>query len=280
MKWIALDIDGTITDKMHTIPKRVVSYLKNLQNRGWKIIVLTGRPYSFCVKALSTFDFPYIFSSQNGSFAWNMPGRKEIFKSHIKREILEVIEAGLKDLDVLMMVYGRDGCFVKKHKKVKNHKNYIRKFENLLGKRVFYLKNFSYPNLKGFSLAKCVGCEGELKSLEKRLKNVFKNLEISFVKDVFIGGDYYLLLITDGNISKGSAISKILKFQKFQKKVIIAAGNDVNDLSMLEMADIKIAMEDSPKSVLEKADIIAPSSKKEGIIEGLKLAIKKYETSF
>ena len=103
MKWIALDIDGTITDQMHSIPKRVVSYLKNLQNRGWRIIVLTGRPYAFCVKALSTFDFPYIFSSQNGSFAWNMPGRKEIFKSHIKREILEVIEKGLKDLDVLMM---------------------------------------------------------------------------------------------------------------------------------------------------------------------------------
>jgi Cof subfamily protein (haloacid dehalogenase superfamily) len=277
MKFIALDIDGTITDQMHSIPKRVVSYLKSLQSRGWRIIVLTGRPYCFCVRALSSFDFPYIFSSQNGSFAWDMPRKKTIFKSFIKKGILEVIEKEMGDLDVFMMVYGRNNCFVKE---VKGFENYVEKFENLLGREVFYLKNFSHSHLKGLALAKCVGPKEELEILQERLKKVFRDLEIHFVKDVFIGGDYYLLLITDGKISKGSAILKILEFEKVKKGVVIAAGNDVNDLSMFNVSDIKIAMEDSPKKLLENADIIAPSSKKEGIIEGLKLAIKKHENIF
>ena len=84
-------------------------------------------------------------------------------------------------------------------------------------------------------------------------------------------------MITESNISKGSAISRILGDKK---RFLIAAGNDVNDISMFDMADVKIAMGDSREDVLEKADIIAPPAEEHGIISGLSQALEKYKNLY
>ena len=59
----------------------------------------------------------------------------------------------------------------------------------------------------------------------------------------------------------------------FLQGPVIAAGNDHNDLSLLQAATIKIAMEDAPIPLTSIADIIAPLASKAGLIDGLEQAL-------
>ncbi len=66
----------------------------------------------------------------------------------------------------------------------------------------------------------------------------------------------------------------IQHFVDFSWIDVIAAGNDENDISMYDIANIKIAMEDSfSRDLLKKADIISKSAKSHGIIDALKRAM-------
>jgi hypothetical protein len=55
---------------------------------------------------------------------------------------------------------------------------------------------------------------------------------------------------------------------------VIAAGDDENDISLLNAADTKIAMSHAPEALQQVADFIAPPTKDCGIIKALQLALR------
>jgi hydroxymethylpyrimidine pyrophosphatase-like HAD family hydrolase len=118
-------------------------------------------------------------------------------------------------------------------------------------------------------LIKLAGFYDEIIELKDNLDKM-DLCESAVIKDPFYE-NYSMMLLTKKGVSKGSCIDKIKTLHG--GGVVIAAGNDHNDLSMFKSADISIAMEGSPEDVLQKADIVAPSCDNHGIIEGLEVAI-------
>ena len=57
--------------------------------------------------------------------------------------------------------------------------------------------------------------------------------------------------------------------------LVIAAGDDSNDLSLFDAADFKIAMPHAPASLLERADFIAPPTSEFVIFTALAKAITR-----
>ena len=55
---------------------------------------------------------------------------------------------------------------------------------------------------------------------------------------------------------------------------MIAAGDDENDISLLEAADVKIAMSHAPEKLQEIAQFIAPPTRDLGIITALQMVLK------
>jgi hydroxymethylpyrimidine pyrophosphatase-like HAD family hydrolase len=54
---------------------------------------------------------------------------------------------------------------------------------------------------------------------------------------------------------------------------VITAGDDENDMSLFQVADIKIAMSHAPERLKEKADLIAPPTQDCGIIHALEMVL-------
>jgi hydroxymethylpyrimidine pyrophosphatase-like HAD family hydrolase len=81
------------------------------------------------------------------------------------------------------------------------------------------------------------------------------------------------LQATHAGASKGEALKRYVRF-KSHRGVVIAAGDDENDKSMLEVADIKVVMGTAPQDMKEKADVIAPPASVGGLVEGLQKAIE------
>lgn len=262
MRCIALDIDGTMTSRWDSIPSEIVKHLKSLYERDWRIMIVTGRGYSFSKKLLSSIGFPYIFASQNGAAAWHMPERREIFTEYMNLDDFKYIEKNCEDLDIFFIIYGEDQCY---SKSLKKHEYYVNNFSKSVGAKVG-----SLDNVKNFPLVKCIGNIKDILFLKKRLLK--KGFNLALIKDKYVE-DFYLLLVTKRGIDKGSVISRVFKKRSF----LIVAGNDDNDLSMFRVADIKIAMEDSPKHLLDEADIYAKPAKDLGLLEALERAVSMAE---
>lgn len=266
--WFALDIDGTLTSGAYTIPQKVISYLKNKHLEGWEIIVLTGRSYPFALPSVSNLDFPYILSTQNGSSARHMPSKDLIFENFFEKHFFIQIENETKESQLALIGYGEDyRCYCRNNDKYNSYIDAIVALGSQERVSFTHLDKLEVP--ERFSLIKLAGPLVHIKNFKEKLHKIFE-CEAVTIKDPF-HEKFSMLLMTKKGVSKGSCVERIKSLNG--GGIVIAAGNDHNDLSMFKSADISIAMEDSPEEVLQTADVIAPSPENHGIIEGLDVAV-------
>ncbi len=276
-RYLALDIDGTLTTDKYQIPKQVIEYLKKLNQNGWNIILTTGRTYSFTKKMLEQIDFPFLFSMQNGSTVLQLPQKEVLLHYSLHHDTLHTVKQIVSESEGFMIVYsgyheGKDICYWKNHTLKEEYFAYVKTLKGREAEEWVQVEDLSSEEVKSLSLIKIVGTKDEMTSLMFLLK---KNLleEITLIQDPF-DARYHLILITNPQATKGKTIEKLTKQEP---SIVIAAGNDDNDYSLLQAADYRIAMPSSPKHLIEIADLVAPPVEEHGIISALEEAIKSVD---
>lgn len=273
--WIALDIDGTITLDKYSVPSAVVAFLRDLHRDGWNIAMATGRPFAFAAMALSQFDFPYTFIAQNGSLALSMPEKKLLFKTYLSANSISFFEQAYEGIESDFLIYAGyekgDFCYWRPNRFSKEDLHYISDLQKRQKEKWEEVDRFESIQLDAFPLIKCFGNEKKMDLIAKRLRT-FKKFEITKLRDPFEEG-YYILLVTSENVSKGDSLMKVFQL-KGRGAHVIAAGDDENDISLLNVADTKIAMAHAPESLQRVATFIAPPTKDHGIIKALQLALR------
>ena len=274
---IALDIDGTITGDDHLIPDRVVSYLKELHTEGWQLMLITGRTFSFALKALEVIDFPFLLGVQNGADLLTMPERKIIGQSYFTKEVVRHLDALYEKKGEDFILYSGfekgDFCYYRPRRFSSDMLAYLSKLKKLCSKPWQPVESFDIQDQDLFPLIKCFGLEQECRDLEKQLKERSSEIEMRMIRDP-IDRSFYLLLVTHREANKGAAVKHFMKAFDLREP-LITAGNDNNDIPLLSIGDMRISMEKAPDRLHELANIIAPSSIVGGIVEGLKEAIRR-----
>jgi Cof subfamily protein (haloacid dehalogenase superfamily) len=273
--WIALDIDGTVTLDKYSVPREVTAYLRSLQQDGWNIAMVTGRPFAFALMALSEFDFPYTFLAQNGSLALEMPEKKFLFEAYIQSHSIPFFEKAFEGIDSDFLIYAGyekgDFCYWRPKRFSHDDLHYLDDLQKRQKEKWVEVDRYEAMKLDAFPLVKCFGSEARMDLIANRLK-AFKKFEITKLRDPFLEG-YYLLLVTDEKASKGKSLTRVLQL-KGRGGHVIAAGDDENDISLLMAADTKIAMAHAPESLQQVATFIAPPTKDQGIIKALQMALR------
>ncbi len=269
--WIALDIDGTITVDRHAIPTQVVSFLKELASSGWQIVFATGRTFKFASIPLAPLNFPFYFLPQNGSVVLKMPEKTVIEKRYLNREDLAFAEKACKGLSSDPLIYGGveldDCCFFRPTHFSDKDQAYLDELQSREGEIWKPIASFDDCPTETFPLLKYFGTTVEMKQIALKLENHF---HVTQIRDPFVPG-IDILLVTHLEASKGQALSLLL--QKMGREgLVIAAGDDSNDLSLFAVADFKIAMPHAPSALLDQADLIAEPTSEFGIINALKKA--------
>lgn len=271
--WIALDIDGTVTSTLHEMPAAVALYLKELVNEGWNIVFVTGRIFSFAHHVLRCLDFPYYVAVQNGADIIEMPSRQLINNTYLAQDVLVKLDKIYTEFPEDFIIYAGykkgDFCYFRPNHFSETMRQYLKILEKLSVESWQTFNSLSELSQLTFPLIKCFGKESEMRNIFSKLQTI-PNIHATLIRDT-VSRDLHLILITDKEATKGKAIDQILA-KTGQKGRIIAAGDDCNDIELLDRADIKIAMETAPQELLNKADIIAPSAEKDGIIEALQKA--------
>ena len=93
----------------------------------------------------------------------------------------------------------------------------------------------------------------------KVIRDGTKNVEIS----------YHYTEISAENINKWRAIEKLKEILNIQRKEIMAIGDNINDIKMIENSGIGVAMGNSWDKVKLKADYVTKSNEEEGVSEAI-----------
>ena len=273
----AADIDNTLTDSRHLIPDPVVEYLRRLHKGGWEIVFLTGRTFAFAQKSIDKFDFPFHVGLQNGAEVIQMPERKVVFQNFLPHKILTDLDKMCKDHSIGYIVYSGyeagDFCFYEPHLFSEAMLEYFEKLKQLSSVPWVAVKNHKEIPEVGFPLVKGFGERKVLCEMRDRLLRT-KELDVYVIGDV-IDPAKGLLLITNKGANKGDALRKICQMRGWNYP-IVAAGDDENDIPLLEMADFSICVKGGSDRLIEYADVVAPSSPQLGIIQGMNQILEEH----
>lgn len=271
--WIALDIDGTITDESHHAPPKVIEFLHSLEKKGWELVFITGRTFSFGYRVVKEFDFHYYLAVQNGADILYMPHKDLVARHYLNDKIIPILEdayRGEKEDFLLYAGYeGGDFCYYRPERYSSKMTKHLQKIMSLSPEPWKAVTNFDFERGLSFPLIKCLGTRESMVRINGILQK-HPQISATMIRDP-LGEDIYLILVTAKEATKGNAL-RIVQDVLGDGGPIIAAGDDLNDISMLEAADIKIVMSSAPPEMHSMATILAEHGEEHGIIDALRKA--------
>lgn len=273
--WIALDIDGTITDETHHAPPKVVHFLHSLEKMGWELIFITGRTYSFGYRVVKEFNFPFYIAVQNGADILYMPHKELVSRHYLDNQVIPILESAYRGENEDFIVYSGyergDFCYYRPERFTPNFVEHLHKIMALSPEAWKPMQSFSFEKTLSFPLAKCLGTKESMQRINGLLQSI-PDISATMIRDP-LGKGVYLILVTAKQATKGNALH-IVKEVIGDGGPVIAAGDDLNDISMLQSADVKIVMSSAPPEMHSMATILAEHGEQHGIIDALTQAIK------
>lgn len=260
---IALDIDGTVTGVSHAMPAEVEQFLAAQVKEGWEIVFITGRTFDYGFEVLKECTFSYYYASFNGAQLMRMPEREVVRRHEADGALVPLIVKACATEGTDPQLHGVERAVWRPHKLIEADRLYLEERLARSGEKWEGVKEFAN---EPFLYAKMFAPRAALERIAERLGAA--PLVCSVIQDP-LRPMQAVMLITAAGATKGAALRDV---RKLVGGVAIAAGDDFNDVSMLEEADVSIAMRTGPQLVREMADIVAPPSTENGIIEGIEKA--------
>lgn len=272
---ICLDIDGTITTEAFHIPEEVVKCFESLHSKGWKFLFSTGRPYAYAARIFHNFKFPFYLSLQNGADILEMPEKKVISKAHLSANFVRDLDEIYKEMEEDYLIYSGlekgDFCYYRPQRFSPKALEHLEVVQSIVPEPWEGVEEFSFSEKDTFPLIKGLGSKEQMQFLFDKLKpykEIYSTLIIDPLSRKSSGVHTYLNLITSKHATKGEVVKRIRSLLP-EGTHFIAAGDDRNDIPMLEEADFAIVMKNAPEDLLTLADLIAEPAENMGIIQAL-----------
>lgn len=267
MKLLFLDLDGTLLNDDKEINEEDMAAIDKMIAAGHKVIINSGRPlYSIMVLARK-FNFlreGFYLSAFNGGLIYN-PNTDE----RIKFDVLdESVVRHMFDKAYEMGIHA--------HTYIDDYVVAERNSEEL----AFYSERIKMPPLVTDDFSKetkgfppkiiLIALDGR-----KRLEE-YRNAMEEYTKEKGLYctfSDARLLEYANPLANKGEAIKFMCKHLNVDIKDTVAAGDEENDLPMIEVAHVGVCMKNGVEVLKNKADYVTENTNNEG---GIKEIIDKF----
>ena len=258
---IALDLDGTLTNHDKVVTPRTRQALLKAQELGTVIILASGRPTYGIVPVAECLELEkrggYILSYNGGNIVNAKTGEK-LFSQFLPDAMIPILYKYAKEKNHALLGYAGneiitelpDGQYVKEESRI--NKMNIRKVDNLLDA----LEPHPTKLLMTGDPTDMIKAEEEL-------------VEILGEKmDIFRSAPFFLELVPKG-IDKAQSLLRLLSKINLTPADLMAFGDGYNDLSMLKLAGVGVAMANAAPEVRADADYVTLSNEEDGVAEAL-----------
>lgn len=263
-KLLVLDVDGTLLNDEREISKRTLAALLKVQQMGVRIVLASGRPtYGLMplAKTLELGNYGGFVLSYNGCQIIKAQNGEILFERRINPEMLPYREKKARKNGFAIFTYHDDTLITD------SPDNEYIKNEALLN-NLKIIREDEFSTAIDFAPCKCMLVSDKEKALigleqhwEKRLAGTL---------DTFRSEPYFLEVVPCG-VNKANTLGALLEHLGVTREEVIAVGDGVCDVTMLQLAGMGVAMGHSQDSVKVCADYVTASNEEDGVA----LAVEK-----
>lgn len=257
-KLLVLDVDGTLLNNEKEISKRTLASLLKVQQMGVRIVLASGRPtYGLLplAKTLELGNYGGFIVSYNGCQIINAQNGEILFERRINPEMLPYLEKKARKNGFAIFTYHDDTIITDSPDN--EHILYEAQLNNL---QIIPEEEFSIA--VDFAPCKCMLVSDDVEALTG-LEEHWKR-RLNGALDVFRSEPYFLEVVPCG-IDKANALGVLLEQLGVTREEVVAIGDGVCDVTMLQIAGMGVAMGHSQDSVKVCADYVTASNEEDGV---------------
>jgi Cof subfamily protein (haloacid dehalogenase superfamily) len=252
---LAVDIDGTLLDSRGRLPDEHRAALADAHRQRIEVALVTGRSFHFARPILDALALPVTLIVNNGAVVKNGSGETQLWRllpRDVARRVLLDTQAFE---DCVAIVFDRpDERQVVFERMDWSHPN----------RRGYFEKNQAFIAAADAPLAEMLtedpiqvmfnGSVHPMRTLVEALRASALSDRYSVALTEYEHRDFSLVDVNAAGCSKGSTLARWAEVQGFEPSEIMAVGDNLNDLEMLELAGTAVVMENASRALIEHAN--------------------------
>ncbi len=254
VRLVAIDLDGTLLNDSKKVSDQTILAITCLPKRDVRVVVATARPprsvrHIYQQLGLNSFQINY-----NGALIWDEPRQNAVFHRPMAGPLAREIIAHARSLyaDLLVSCEVMDRWFTDRHDP---------KYTTETGRLFLPDVVCGVDEICEQSITKLMflGHPELITALEPHVAGPFGE------RVTTVRADADLLQIMDRRVSKAVALQKIADFYSIPMSQVMAIGDAPNDVGMLQLAGVAVAMDNAHARVKQVAHWVAPSNNDHGV---------------
>ncbi len=245
VRLIALDIDGTLLDDRSQLPESNRRAVADAAARGIEIALVTGRRYDFAMPIARQFPCPLTMIVNNGALAKSSGGETQLVRLLPRTVAGRVLDATSEFREMSSV------CFHRPREK------------QLIFERIDWddpLRGGYFARNREFiaemsPLADCLtedpiqimftGSVEQARVVESLLSGSPFSAEYSLAMTLYQNRDFGMVDVISPGCSKGSTLAAWVRERGWSRDDVMAIGDNLNDLEMLQYAGLAVVMGNS-----------------------------------
>lgn len=290
IKLIASDMDGTLLNSDHKIPKENIELIKFAQKNGIQFVVATGRAYYEALPALNNENIKCDVISFNGGIIYDKNGNIINITPMKLKDLYYTIEI-LKSLEISYQLYTKNTIYtnsietditayidlIRANGEEPNEQHLRQEARNRLALgHITEVDNIElYLNQENNPAIKVIGISNDLEKLKHATELLSGNDNISVTSS---GANN--VEIMDKKATKGEALKIVADIHDINLKNAIAIGDNLNDQAMLDIVEYSIAMKNGNKELQKTSKFITEKINSEAGVADSVMKLLKEKNEF
>ena len=293
IKWIVLDMDGTLLNEKDQITERTRSCLIRCQERGIRIILASGRSYTRLLpyaRLLQMKEHKGYLIEVNGMAIYNLDTEERQVIRQLQEVDIRTLFAFGQSMEVEVQCFEDQAIYY-----------WIPGWQIIEKEKERTMRGLSkdYPNLGGAwtwitDITNGYPLQRQIQSVEEVPKKLNKincvadpktNQRVYSCLKKQYGEDYEivrtcprLIEISPKGITKGQTLKYLMKQHGIHREEVLVFGDGENDVDMFRQIKYSVAMENAEEFVKEQAYTVTKSNKEEGVALILEKLLEKMGT--
>jgi Cof subfamily protein (haloacid dehalogenase superfamily) len=259
IRMVAIDLDGTLLDDSKKISDQTVQALACLPMQDIRVVIASARPPRSVRHVYHSLRLDTLQINYNGALIWDEPKRSVVFHRPMTGELVRrmIDESRARFDEVLVTCEVLDRWYTDRFEQP-----YTTETGRLFRPDVIAeLDDFCDQDITKLLL---LGPPEMMDDLQPIVSGQYGE-DVTVVR-----ADPELIQIMDKRVSKATAVDMVAKQYGIPMKQVMAIGDAPNDVGMLQMAGIAVAMDNAHARVKQVADWVAPSNNDHGVHAALK----------